>query len=704
MLTGARLLLTLIFRCPGRPALLLWATLLSSASAFLLPAVIPSFNRALAQETLNLDGIEIPISALQVCFGVTGITERRALEICDALYLRENVRARELAQQWVASEPDSPAAHFALAEVFSRVEGNLPRALFHLKRTEELTNYTSLGRAFAGGNMEWHYLSLTQLSFVYQMMGDQHTSLEYLAKIQDIYGQDTESYRGWPLIKLKDYAAARASAERVLATSDNRRDRSRAWNTLCAVELADLRPNESLAACERAMSEDEDFALSEASSVDTVHLLNASEVSMNLLRMDEAENYLRRAVQSIDPNSVGNPWIYMLYLTMAQSRFDESRAALDNMLVWRQAQTPLVGVMNRAEHFMVSAMFLLLAGYPEDAARLSATALNQPDRTGSYSADESQKDSIAALVNKMANRTAYELWREQIATRGFFESLRLRVEALVFRFKAWRSARHAASLFADMETLQNRLRPYSPLDVHIPEWVEPELIGLMGPGVMASVLEQTRASGAFSLNEGYYFSYRTEIAWLNGQHGQTIELGLRAMELLPDRELMPRARIAARVAVAAWRLGQHELALNHYAMAMEWDPSIIRRLGVALPVSISGDGSAFAREVSGYLQKSPRLQRHANGFLLEVSSAENGQICLNQRNGAPVSCHRLQSIDEDHGDSDAQWLVRQFHHATFSLGFDIPRSQRLALLGSSVVLTGRDNPLTQQGRDTFIQR
>jgi hypothetical protein len=83
-----------------------------------------------------------------------GITESKALAVCDALALRQNVKARELAQQWIYEEPGSPAAQFALAEVLSQVEGNLPRALFHLKRAEELTNYTSLGRAIEMGNVE----------------------------------------------------------------------------------------------------------------------------------------------------------------------------------------------------------------------------------------------------------------------------------------------------------------------------------------------------------------------------------------------------------------------------------------------------------------------------------------------------------------------------------------------------------------------
>ena len=70
------------------------------------------------------------------CFGFTDVGDSRALEICDALNLRENVRARELSEQWVRAEPESPAAQFALSEVLLTIEGNMPRALYHLHRAE----------------------------------------------------------------------------------------------------------------------------------------------------------------------------------------------------------------------------------------------------------------------------------------------------------------------------------------------------------------------------------------------------------------------------------------------------------------------------------------------------------------------------------------------------------------------------------------
>jgi len=640
----------------------------------------------------------------RLCFGMSGIVEPQALAICDALALRENVRARELAQAWLSESPDAPGAQFALAEVLFRVEGNLPRALYHLHQAEELMDYSTLGRALKSGNLEWHYLTLSQLSYANQLIGNQQKALDYLDRVSAIYGQDVESFRGWPLIKMKRYDDARASAERVLATSNDPRDRSRAWNTLCAVELADLRPDESLVACENAMTEEqEQAAIDSEDDLNTVHLLNASEVSLNLLRFEEAENYLDRASRRIDPNSVGNPWVYKLYLYMSQGRFDGARDALDNMMVWRDAQTPLVSVMNRTDHFMVSSLFLMLSGYPGDAARLAQAALNQPDRTGSYTADEAQKDSYAALVNSLAYRIRYEQLREEIATRPRWTTAQLRIEAQVARFRSWRAGRHAASLFADQETLQNRMRPYAPLDVHIPEWLEPELIALLGPGVMQQLLEANLSQGAYALNEGYYHAYMTEIQAKRGRHQQTRQAATAALQLLPAQEALLRARVGVRLAGAAWAEGDYETANEYYTHALRLDPDSFRRLGIRLPIRFTGENHALGRELAGYLRRSPRFTEHDAGLTLEILAEDAQAVCLRAPDGDALSCIQLNSVESDPADSDAQHLARQFQLGTFSLAYDISRNQRLALLGGSVITSNQSNTNLQERRDAVLQ-
>lgn len=647
----------------------------------------------------GFDGIEMPPIRAPLCFGMSGVAETEALAICDALYLKQTVKARELAQQWLVKEPNLPAAQFAFSEVLFTVEGNMARALFHLNRAEELTGYTSLDEAIESGNLQWHYLTLSQLSYVHQLMGDQLKSLEYLDVISEIYGQDVESFRGWPLIKLKDFEGARASANKVLEATDDSRARSRAWNTLCAVELASLAPIASSNACDLAINED---GVDDDSETDTVYLSNAAEVSLSLLQIDKAEAYLDRATRYLDPDSVADPWIYKLYLTMNQGRFDEARTALDRMLVWRNQQEPIISAMNRAEHFLVSANFLLLAGYAEDAIKLSMTALNQPDRNGSYSADDSQKDSYAALVNMMANRAQYQIELERISTLGWLESAGARIDSLGLLLDAWRAERRAASLLAEFDTLQNRVRPYAPLEVHIPEWVEPEIIGVIGTGVMSTILDRARSNGAFQLNEGYFYAYKAEVFALDGNHAAALEAGAEALGLLPSQEMLLKARVLARLGDAAWALNDVTKAQQFYELAYRQDPSIIRRLGTALPVQIVPDSSSLGREIAELLENSPRFKDAGAGLRIEISAASDVSICLNTSAGVSLSCYTAPAAEALPGASGAAEFAQQFHAKAFGLGYDISKAQRSMLLGSSVILSSQNDANLQRNRNTVL--
>ncbi|HAG73832.1 MAG TPA: hypothetical protein DCL66_16650 [Gammaproteobacteria bacterium] len=663
-------------------------------------ALLYSGQLTLGQDSsTDLSSIPIPRIPQSLCFGMTDISERRALEICDALSLKQTVKARELAQQWVREKPDLAAAQFAFSEILFTIEGNMPRALYHLNKAEELTGFSSLAEALSSSDYQWHYLTLSQLSYVHQLMGDQLKSLAYLDLISDVYGQDVESFKGWPLIKLKDFDGARASANKVLESDTSDRAKARAWNTLCAADLASLAPIESMTACERAIGEDDSNG-----SSDTVYLSNAAEVSLSLLRIDEAEAYLDKATRYLNPESVADPWIYKLYLTMNQGRFDEARTALDRMLVWREQQEPIVSTMNRAEHFLVSANFLLLAGYSQDAIKLTATALNQPDRNGSYSADDSQKDSYAALVNMMSNRAEYQVLLENRATLNWRESFDSLITAFSLQLAAWRAERRAAALFANLDVLQNRLRPYAPLDVHIPEWVEPEIVKLIGTGVMSNILDQALSNGAFQLNKGYYHAYRTEISSLDNNTQATLSAGQQALALLPQQEVLLRARVTARVAEAAFDASNIDEAVKMYEIAYQQDPSILRRLETSLPVKIVADESLFSDLTKSFLVKSPRFREVDSGLILEIKSTPLLSICLKSRSGNPLSCYTSTASENQDNRRNAQEMTRQFHTQAFGLGFDISKAQRSTLLGSSVILSSQNDSNLQRNREAVLER
>ena len=152
----------------------------------------------------------------------------------------------------------------------------------------------------------------------------------------------------------------------------------------------------------------------------------------------------------------------------------------------------------------------MVAGYADDAIKLSQTAMNQPDRNGSYSADEAQKDAYAALVNMHASRVQLEIEKENSVGLSWAEMAAQGAKRLGLRLQAWRAERRAASLFTDFgiakqgKALRTVGRSYSGV-------AEPELVAVIGTGIMTEVLDQALENGAFQLNDSYYQSYKAEI-------------------------------------------------------------------------------------------------------------------------------------------------------------------------------------------------
>ena len=70
-----------------------------------------------------------------------------------------------------------------------------------------------------------------------------------------------------------------------------------------------------------------------------------------------------------------------------------------------------------------------------------------------------------------ASRVQLEIEKENSIGLSWAEMAAQSAKRLGLRLQAWRAERRAASLFADFEVLQSRVRPYAPLDVHIPEWL-----------------------------------------------------------------------------------------------------------------------------------------------------------------------------------------------------------------------------------------
>jgi hypothetical protein len=134
-----------------------------------------------------------------------------------------------------------------------------------------------------------------------------------------------------------------------------------------------------------------------------------------------------------------------------------------------------------------------------------------------------------------------------------------------------------------------------------------------------------------------------EIAFARGDETQAVKIAQRALVALPKGEVLLRARVAAIGAEAARDAGQMTRSAALFEQAMQLDPSVIRRLGLAIPARITVQaGSALGRRVGEMLDRSPRLRTGEKGFQVSVEGGGSGpgglQICLRGPTGAMLSC------------------------------------------------------------------
>jgi hypothetical protein len=215
----------------------------------------------------------------------------------------------------------------------------------------------------------------------------------------------------------------------------------------------------------------------------------------------------------------------------------------------------------------------------------------------------------------------------------------------------------------------------------------------------------------FALNDGYFHAWQTEIAARRGQQDLLRISAEEALRLLPAQEVLLRARVSAYLAQALWRNNQHTEALQHFVWALRQDPGLFRRLDISIPVTLAGTstGHITASEIQPYLRRSPRFEIHNQGLALELMQEEIPTLCLRAADGDALSCIQLAPVAVSDSTpvtavhSDAQRLVQQFHEGTFSLAYDISRTQRLALLGNSVIFSNQNNNAAQDS-STLLQR
>src|SRR5262249_21945002 len=153
------------------------------------------------------------------------------------------------------------------------------------------------------------------------------------------------------------------------------------------------------------------------------------------------------------------------------------------------------------------------------------------------------------------------------------------------------------------------LRPECPGSIELPEWLDAEVIHVVGPGVARAAIDEARREESLptELSELIFRALQAEAELLQGDDEKALEDALWVVRSLPTAEALLRARAAAIGARAAENLRKTDIAMNLYAAVMASDPGAIRRLGYTLPVTFMPMGSdPELEEAIDLLKGSPR--------------------------------------------------------------------------------------------------
>ncbi len=607
-----------------------------------------------------------------------------ALLAVAAIDAREMVRARELAEKLLRDDPSSVEGHCALGLVMAEAEGNLPGSAHYLERCLELFD-AQYGWPGDGTPWFWHWTALNNLAQVKGDMGRRDEAFEIVARMESIYDEDGRYRTSWWHYRAGRYEQAKAQALEIIAEADDPEDRVYGWNVLCAVEgdLGNL--TEMYDACKASIEDDRGDGF-----IDPVQLTNAAEAARALLLADEAEEMMLEATEHFHRRGVAIPWSELVLFYTTQARLPEAVSALREAQRWRRRQDAYVGALTWALQDVNAAHLMLVSGHADVAAQLTRRAIERTDRYGRISTHKDEREGWASLLDRAVQLTLAERLEEEASWSPWREAIPKRIEALGHRVRAWQAGRRVVANFAKDHLLRSRLIPHASGRVPMPEWLELDLVGLLGPGVIEVALRRLDVEPPPDQLDAYTMAYAAEAARVDGRPLESLDRVQLALERLPKWEMLLRARLSTTAAEAALAADNPAVAAGFYDEAWQIDPGVVRRRGLALPARFASAGGPLADEARDLLSGSPRFDASQAGFEVRVEQQGDALVaCLHGPHGAVLRCADARP-DPEAEESLPVRVARAFHQTAFAPRVDLTQMDIRSLDGSNVVSGGED--------------
>lgn len=601
-------------------------------------------------------------------------------EVLASLRGEKFIRAREQAERILNRDPSSIVARYALAMVFHDEEANLPRALFHIRKAEQ-----SLIARFGKEPREreaklWHARILDEEATILGEMDRRDEQLRVMDRHDALYRPKMDRHRIWPLMKQHRFEEALALARKVSLDAELY-TRISGLNGMIAIESERLDP--------RACFEVGLKGVKATGYQSCILNQNTAEAAFAVYRFREAEELANKSIQASIQDCPASAYPYLANLYLLRADFQRAMEAV------KSARGAPVERRYRQQFEMTNtawlARLLYALGHFQRALDLAERVLQAPDRVGMLSFSDEVMRVIFTLDLHAALLARLEAIREEISVRPLSaKGQHARLTAVAdLSLRAFAARRRIARLLAESDDLVHLVRPYlKPL----PPWNSGALVRAMGHGVLAEALDQARKREKLPATSAYFAALEGEMAFDEGDFARARALGQQVLSGLPTDEVLLRGRVAAFTAASALRLGDRTLAATLLHQVLDRYPTVLRLLGIRLPVDIQAGPQPEAQTVARRLLGSRRLQPGQPLFTVRVTgSGETLRICLEGGSGRRYACATLADEDpqarerRDEAPEDRiTRLLDRFHDKVFAPKIDLTQRDINSLDGSAV--------------------
>jgi hypothetical protein len=583
---------------------------------------------------------------------ITMTNEER--ELLGELDREKYIKARELAQKVLEKNPKSFIGTWAMAVVHHEEEGNYARALYHENRAEELLRKQGL-------DPMWHAKIIRQRIETLGEMDKTAEQIEEIDRLARLYPPGWPARKIWPLIKEKRYAEAKVIAE-ALAASEDVNERIPALNGLLTLAEEQRDREAAFLAGKTAVERFPDSCI--------LHR-NAGVIAWERFKPQLAEEWLLRGAQAPYNDCGGSPYADLAWHYLLGGQINQSVEALkkSNAVPVRRKDRAYQGILRRA----LLADLVYVLGKVEEAERMAQEVYEQPERVGQTSNSAAFARLTRTLRYWLALDARANLEKERASYRhvGYDATKRTRIA-----LAKWEVRRALFQLAADEDALIAVTRP-NLSDVHVARWTVGAFAEILGPGVMETAIAKARElDKAFPEASPYLDALSGEVAYRGGDLSDALAYADRALAGVPSADGLIRWYVMTWRADARWREGNIEGAVADYHEVLLKLPSTFRILDLAIPVEVTHDGSAKAREVAEAVADSTRFKASSKGFRIAVSAqGKSTTVCLTDRSGMQFACAS--------SEGDAGTVLDAFHAAAFSPKVSMTQKDLSSLDGST---------------------